>query len=89
VAGGTGAVLTFILLLLLVILASRPARAGRRVLGAVLGLLADVALSVLLQQLLWLDPRSLVTLLPPATGLLAGAALPGVLRPPETGRVGS
>ena len=37
------------------------------------------ALSLLLQQLLWLDPRSYDTLIPPAVGLVLGAVSPGAL----------
>jgi hypothetical protein len=77
--GGGGAALAVLATMGLLVLRDEPARFSRRMLGALLGLLAGIGLSLLLQQLLWLDPRSYDTLIPPAVGLILGAVSPGAL----------
>ena len=53
----------------------------RNVAGGVVGLIAGAGVSLFLQQLLWLDPRSYITLVPPVLGLFLGVGAPGLLRP--------
>lgn len=79
VAGGLGTVVAAISFLALVMLALRPASPAGRGLGALFGMLAGAGLSLLFQQLLWLDPTSHATLLPAAVAAALGAAVPGIL----------
>ena len=80
-AGGIGVAVGAIALIGLLLLARGSRGAARNVVGGLLGFMAGVGVSLFLQQLLWLDPRSYVTLLPPILGLFLGVAVPGLLRP--------
>lgn len=89
VAGGVGVAVGALALIGLVLLARGRRRAVRTVAGGLLGFMAGVAVSLFLQQLLWLDPRSYPTLVPPILGLLLGVATPGLLRPVPWGPASS
>ena len=78
VAGGGGAVLGVLGLIGLVITLFSSGSIGARLGGAVAGLLSGIGFGFLLQQTGALSPTSLVGLVVPGVGLLAGAVLPGI-----------
>jgi hypothetical protein len=80
-AAGLAAAILGLLGLLGVLRAARgKGRIGSRILGGFSGLLAGFGWSFLLQQMLWIDPRSFVGLYPVALGLLLGILLAGSIR---------
>ncbi len=79
VAGGGGAVLGVVALIGLVATLFSSGSIGARYGGALAGLISGIGFGFLLQQLGTLSPTSLVGLVVPGLGLVAGAVLPGVL----------
>lgn len=78
-AGGGGAALGVLGLIGLLLTLRSSGDTGARVGGTLSGLLSGIGFGLLLQQTGTLDPTSLVDLLIPLVGVLAGAVLPGVL----------
>jgi hypothetical protein len=91
VAGGVGAVLGLLGLLGVLLAARGRGRFGGRLGGGFCGLLAGTGIGILLQQMLWIDPRSSAGLAAPIAGLVLGVLLAGSQRraappaPPESG----
>ncbi len=79
VAGGGGAVLGVVALIGLVATLFSSGSIGARFGGALAGLISGIGFGFLLQQIGTLSPTSLVGLVVPGLGLVAGAVLPGVL----------
>jgi hypothetical protein len=80
VAGLAAAILGLLGLLGVFRAARGKGHIGSRILGGFAGLLAGVGWSFLLQQMLWIDPRSFVGLYPVVLGLLVGILLAGSVR---------
>jgi hypothetical protein len=80
IAGLVAAILGLLGLLGVLRAARGKGRIGSRILGGFGGLVAGIGWSFLLQQMLWIDPRSIVGVYPVVLGLLLGILLAGTVR---------
>jgi hypothetical protein len=80
--GGAGAALGLLGLLGLLKAALGKGRIGSRIGGGLSGFLGGAGVSLLLQQMLWIDPRSTIGLIPVIAGLVLGMLLAGAIRRP-------
>jgi hypothetical protein len=78
--GGAGAILGLLGLLGVLKAAFGKGRIGGRIGGGLAGFIGGAGVSLLLQQMLWIDPRNTAGLAPPIAGLLLGVLLAGTLR---------
>jgi len=78
--GGAGAILGLLGLLGVLKAAFGKGRIGGRIGGALAGFIGGAGVSLLLQQMLWIDPRNTAGLAPPIAGLLLGVLLAGTLK---------
>ncbi len=79
-AGATGAILGLLGLLGIWKAARGKGRIGSRIAGGLSGLIGGAGISLLLQQMLWIDPRNIAGLAPPIAGLVLGVILAGAIR---------
>ncbi|HXN90818.1 MAG TPA: hypothetical protein VN906_04970 [Candidatus Sulfotelmatobacter sp.] len=79
-AGAAGAILGLLGLLGIWKAARGKGRIGSRIGGGLSGLIGGTGISLLLQQMLWIDPRNIDGLAPPIAGLVLGIILAGAIR---------